>query len=52
MIDTIHVHRYSVEAINDLMEELGQPRDKSRSWKSIEAEKELYDAFNNKKTDL
>ncbi len=46
LIDTMMVHRFSAQGITDLLVEMGQKRDVNRSWKTIEAEKKLFDAFN------
>ena len=32
LVDTVHVHRYGREELNELLEEMGQPRDKTMSW--------------------
>jgi len=32
MVDTVHVFRYSREELNELLVEMGQPRDESLSW--------------------
>lgn len=47
MVDTIPVHRHTVEGIVHLLEhELGQPRDKSRNYKDLNAGNKLDDAIN------
>ena len=35
LVDTVHVHRYTGEQLNDLLAEMGQPRDSSMSWEKI-----------------
>ena len=35
LIDTINVHRYKREELNELLEEMGQYRDKEMSWEKI-----------------
>ena len=37
LVDTVHVHRYTREELNELLEEMGQYRDKSMSWEKINA---------------
>ena len=37
LVDTVHVHRYSGEQLNALLEEMGQPRDKTLTWDKINA---------------
>ena len=37
LVDTVHVHRYSREDLNELLEEMGQVRDKSLTWEKINA---------------
>ena len=46
LVDTVQVHRFSAAAITDLLVDMGQERDMSRSWESLKAEKELFKAFN------
>ena len=45
MIDTIPVPRFNRDEMNELLEELGQPRNRELTWEKIEAEKKLADAF-------
>ena len=45
MIDTMHVHRFSAEALADLLVELKQERDPERTWELVHAEQELAEAF-------
>ena len=47
LIDTVHVHRYSREELNDLMVEMGQPRDTSLTWDKINNMKKLDSMLNN-----
>ena len=47
LIDTIHVHRYKREELNELLVEMGQPRDTSLSWEKINAEKDFTKMLNN-----
>ena len=35
LIDTVHVHRYHREELNELLEEMGQKRDKSLTWEKL-----------------
>jgi len=47
MVDTIPVHRHTVEGIVHLLEhELGQPRDKARNYKDLNAGNKLDEAIN------
>ena len=46
LVDTIPAHRYSLDELNLLLErDLGQKRDKTRTWKSINAEMEMAQAI-------
>ena len=45
MIDTMLVHRFSAEGLAQLLVELNQERDESRTWEGVKAEQELLDAF-------
>lgn len=46
LVDTIHVFRYSVDELNLLLErDLGQTRNRNRTWKTINAEMELAQAI-------
>ena len=47
LIDTVHVHRYTREELNELLVEMGQPRDESMSWAKINAQKEFDNMLNN-----
>ena len=47
MVDTVHVFRYSREELNELLVEMGQPRDESISWDKINADKEFASMMNN-----
>ena len=35
LVDTVNVHRYGREELNELLEEMGQVRDKSLTWEKI-----------------
>ena len=48
----MHVHRFSAEALTNLLVEMGQPRDTSRSWELMKAERELLEAFMPEMEDL
>ena len=37
LIDTVNVYRYKREELNELMEEMGQPRDKTMTWEKLNA---------------
>lgn len=47
LIDTVHVHRYHREELNDLLEEMGQKRDKSLTWAKLQEEKKFDFLLNN-----
>ena len=48
LVDTIYVHRFSVEELHNLLEkDLGQPRDLNRTWEQVAKEAELEQAFSN-----
>ena len=47
LVDTVHVHRYAREELNELLEEMGQVRDKSLSWESINKMKNFDSMLNN-----
>mmetsp|Transcript_41881 Transcript_41881/g.55213 ORF Transcript_41881/g.55213 Transcript_41881/m.55213 type:complete len:156 (-) Transcript_41881:161-628(-) len=47
LIDTVHVYRYSKEQLNDLLVEMGQPRDKSMTWEKINAMQSFDKMLNN-----
>ena len=47
LIDTVNVHRYSADELNELLEEMGQKRDRSMSWDRINAEKDFDNMLNN-----
>ena len=50
MVDTIQIHRHSVEGIEHLLEkELNQPRDLKRNYKDLNAGAKLDDAINSYK---
>lgn len=46
LIDTVYVHKFTSQAISDLLEEMGQKRDIRRTWKTVNAERELAAALN------
>ena len=46
LVDTIHVFRYTVDELNNLLErDLGIRRNRTRTWKSIKAEMDLHAAI-------
>jgi hypothetical protein len=46
LVDTIHVFRYTVDEINNLLErDLHLKRDRTRTWQLIKAEMELHQAI-------
>lgn len=46
LVDTIHVFRYTVEELNNLLErDLGLHRDRTRTWQAIKAEMALHQAI-------
>lgn len=46
LVDTIHVFRYTVDELNNLLErDLGQTRNRQRTWQSIRAEMHLHSAI-------
>ena len=45
LIDTMYVEKFSAEALTDLLVEMGEERDVTRSWESLKAERELFEAF-------
>ena len=47
LIDTVNVHRYTREELNELMEEMGQYRDKTMTWEKINARKNFDNMLNN-----
>ena len=47
LVDTVHVHRYSREELNELLEEMGQVRDKELSWAKINAMNDFDNMLNN-----
>lgn len=47
LIDTVHVHRYSREQLNELLEEMGQYRDKDMTWEKINARSNFDNMLNN-----
>ena len=53
LIDTIPVHRFSLSGMHNLFEkELGQKRDRKRTWETVAAEQELAAAFSGRKTEF
>ena len=47
LVDTVHVYRYTVQQLNALLEEMGQPRNKDLTWDKINAEKDFNNMLNN-----
>ena len=45
MIDTMLAHRFTAEGLAQLLVEMGQERDESRTWDGVKAEQELLEAF-------
>ena len=45
LIDTMMVHKFSADAITELLVEMNQVRDESRTWEALHAEAELAQAF-------
>ena len=41
----MHAHKFTSDGLVDLFVELGQQRDETRSWESLKAEAELFQAF-------
>tara|TARA_B110000285_G_C14728972_1_gene425582 strand:+ start:98 stop:517 length:420 start_codon:yes stop_codon:yes gene_type:complete len=46
-VDTIHVYKYNLAEIRNLLEDLGLSRDEKLTWKTRDAEREMAEAFNN-----
>ena len=47
LVDTVNVHRYGREELNELLEEMGQVRDKSLTWEKINQMKNFDNMLNN-----
>ena len=47
LVDTVHVYRYSRDQLNELLAEMGQPRDESLSWEKLNAAKAFDSMLNN-----
>ena len=47
-VDTIHIYRYDLLAVRDLMADLGLERDESITWEKRGKEAELASYFNSK----
>ena len=47
LIDTVHVYRYKREELNELLVEMGQPRDLTQSWEKINAAQSFDKMLNN-----
>merc|ERR1712045_197725 len=47
LIDTVHVYRYTREQLNELLVEMGQPRDINMSWDKINAMNKFDSMVNN-----
>ena len=47
LVDTVHVHRYSVQELNELLVEMGQFRDETMTWEKINAASKLDSMLNN-----
>ena len=45
LIDSIPVSNYSREELNELLEEMGQPRNPEMTWEKINAAEKLAEAF-------
>ena len=47
VVDEIHIYKFDIESVRELMEKLGLERDESVTWKTRDAEAKLADAFMN-----
>lgn len=47
LVDTVHVHRYGREELNELLEEMGQFRDKDLTWEKVNNMKKFDNMLNN-----
>ena len=47
-VDTMYIYRFSIEAIRDLMTDLGLERDETITWEKRQIEAELESYFNSK----
>ena len=47
LIDTVNVHRYGREELSDLLESMGQVRDRSMSWEKINSMSQFDNMINN-----
>ena len=47
LVDTVHVHRYGREELNELLEEMGQFRDKELTWEKVNNMKKFDNMLNN-----
>ena len=47
LIDTVNVHRYSREELNELLVEMGQFRDENLTWDKVNAATKLDNMLNN-----
>ena len=46
-VDTIHVYKWDIQAVRDIMADLGLERDESITWEKKEKEAELHSYFAN-----
>ena len=46
-VDEIHIYKYTIDRVRELMEQLGLERDEKRTWKSVSLEAEMRNAFEN-----
>ena len=46
-VDTIHVYKYNIAEVRNLMADLGLERDEKLTWKTRDAEATMADAFMN-----
>merc|ERR1712241_249053 len=47
LVDTVNVHRYGREELNELLEEMGQVRDKSLTWEKVNNMEKFDNMLNN-----
>ena len=47
LIDTVHVYRYTRQELNELLAEMGQPRNLSMTWEKINAMQSFDNMLNN-----
>merc|ERR1712166_303777 len=47
IVDTIHIYKYNLDEVRNLLADLGMQRDEKLTWKTRDAEREMAEAFNN-----